>query len=60
MKLGEWKIMIQAIVYANLAPINLLAAMIILDNFNGNQVNLNVVNTNTDTVPVVNERKATL
>ena len=52
--------MIQAKVYANLAPISLLAAISILDNFNGNQINLNVVNTNTGTVPVINERKATL
>ena len=60
MILGGWKTMIQAKVYANLAPISLLAAISILDNFNGNQINLNVVNTNTTTLPVVNERKATL
>ena len=60
MKLGGWKTMIQAMVYANLTLINLLAAISILDNFNGNLINLNVVNTNNDTVPVVNERKATL
>jgi len=43
MKLGGWKTMSQVMVYANLAPTNLVAAINILDRFNGDNSPLNVV-----------------
>ena len=62
MKLGGWKTMSQVMVYANLAPTNLVAAINILDRFNGDNSSLNVVPNinNIDDISVDVERKVAL